>query len=114
MSFFSKLLGKSTTSEHIKILEPQDFETGIRSKKTQLIDVRTAGEYRGGHIKNATNADVSNPAFFAQVCEKMSREQPVYLYCRSGARSRMAAKKLVAMGFTEIYDLRGGYLRWPH
>ncbi|VAV83833.1 hypothetical protein MNBD_BACTEROID02-1730, partial [hydrothermal vent metagenome] len=35
-----------------------------------------------------------------------------YLYCRSGGRSRKAAKILAEMGFKEIYDLKGGYMAW--
>ncbi|NNK72081.1 MAG: rhodanese-like domain-containing protein, partial [Flavobacteriaceae bacterium] len=36
----------------------------------------------------------------------------IYLYCRSGVRSRRAARKLAKMNFDEIYDLKGGILGW--
>ena len=44
--------------------------------------------------------------------EKLDMSKPVYIYCRSGARSRKAAHKLADMGFKEIYDLQGGYSKW--
>ncbi|MEC8830755.1 MAG: rhodanese-like domain-containing protein [Bacteroidota bacterium] len=36
------------------------------------------------------------------------------MYCQSGNRSQRAARKLVKMGFTEVYDLRGGYRTWSY
>jgi rhodanese-related sulfurtransferase len=43
---------------------------------------------------------------------KLNKNKPVYVYCRSGARSQRAARKLVEMGFLKIYDLEGGYMSW--
>ena len=42
----------------------------------------------------------------------MDKDKPVYLYCRSGARSQKAARKLIDMGFEKVYDLKGGFMRW--
>lgn len=47
-----------------------------------------------------------------QQMEKLDKEKPVYIYCRSGGRSGKAAKQLADEGFTEIYDLDGGILEW--
>jgi rhodanese-related sulfurtransferase len=44
--------------------------------------------------------------------KKLNPSKPVYLYCRSGNRSGKAANLLAKMGFTEIYDLKGGYMSW--
>ncbi len=80
-------------------------------KKVQLIDVRTPNEYKSGHIKGARNIDFYSREFNVKF-NKLNKEKAVYLYCRSGSRSRHSAKKLTAMGFTEIYDLKGGILRY--
>ena len=113
MSIFNRLFGTSKEkSDRIEILNPADFSDAIAGKKVQLIDVRTPNEYGNGHIKNAVNVDFFNAAGFERYCEKMSRDKPVYLYCRSGARSRGAARKLVGMGFEKVYDLKGGYMSW--
>ncbi len=77
----------------------------------QLIDVRTPGEFAEGHLENAVNINVNSNDFAAQV-EKLDKEQPVYIYCKSGGRSGNAGKQLEAMGFKTIYDLKGGILSW--
>ena len=89
MSIFSTLFGTGKEkSDKIEILDRADFAAAIAGKKVQLIDVRTPNEYGIGHIKNAVNVDFFNAAGFERYCEKMSKDKPVYLYCRSGARSR--------------------------
>ncbi|WP_273568533.1 rhodanese-like domain-containing protein [Maribacter halichondriae] len=114
MSFLSALFGaKNETSDKIAILDRDTYAEAVTGKKVQLVDVRTANEFRGGHIKNAINIDFFNAGNFAKAFEKMDKSKPVYLYCRSGARSQKAARRLVDMGFSKIYDLKGGFMRWP-
>ncbi len=113
MSFFSFLFGSNTQqNDIIKILDPVSFKTGINSKKVQLVDVRTPNEYNGGHIKNAKNIDFFNQSDFLKEFNKLNKEEPIYLYCRSGNRSQKAAQKLDSLGFKKIFDLRGGYMNW--
>tara|TARA_R110002012_G_scaffold321944_1_gene552603 strand:- start:50332 stop:50676 length:345 start_codon:yes stop_codon:yes gene_type:complete len=113
MSFLSQLFGtKSETLKAIKNLNVAEFKMAINGKKVQLVDVRTSSEFSAGHIKNAANIDVFNSAAFEKKFEKYQKETPVYVYCRSGARSMSAAKKLVKMGFTEVVNLKGGYSAW--
>jgi len=113
MSIFGTLFGTNKEKlDKIKILDQAEFSAAIADKKVQLVDVRTPNEYVGGHIKNAMNIDFFNSGNFEKSFEKMSKDRPVYLYCRSGARSQKAAQKLIGMGFEKVVDLRGGYMRW--
>ncbi len=113
MSFFSTLFGsKKETSDKISVLDKNAYAQAISGNKVQLVDVRTSSEFNSGHIKNAINIDFFNASNFQKSFEKLNKDKPVYVYCRSGARSFKAAKKLVDMGFTQIYDLQGGYMRW--
>ncbi|MCR8668658.1 rhodanese-like domain-containing protein [Aestuariibaculum sp. M13] len=105
MSILSFLFG--TKDEKITVLSASDFKEHIQKKNVQLIDVRTPNEFKSGSIKNAKNIDIFNSAFTSK-CEALKKDQPVYVYCQSGGRSRSASKKLSSMGFTEIYDLQGG------
>lgn len=89
-----------------------DFKYSILQKNVQLIDVRTPKEYRSGHISKAVNIDVFQQSSFRPAVEKLDKNKPVYLYCRSGNRSQKAARILSDMGFDEIYDLKGGYMSW--
>lgn len=114
MSFLSSLFGGSAlNSDKFEVLSPADFKAAISKKKVQLVDVRTAREYNGGHIGKAINIDFFQGSSFKQAFEKLDKSKPVYLYCRSGARSRKAAQKALDMGFEMIYDLKGGYMAWP-
>ncbi len=87
------------------------FKEATANKKVQLIDIRRPEEFSAGHIKNAKNIDFYSADFEKLMIQELDREQPVYIYCRSGGRSGKAATKLSALGYT-IYDLEGGILDW--
>ena len=93
-------------------LDLTDFNRSIMADDIQLIDVRTPEEFEAGHIPKATNINVLNPEDFQSQVECLDPEKPVYLYCKLGGRSKRAAKELEQIGFTQLYDLRGGYLLW--
>ncbi|MEO9894039.1 rhodanese-like domain-containing protein [Aurantibacter sp.] len=113
MSLLGTLFGiKKENSDNIEVLNREAFADAIMVKDVQLVDVRTASEYGGGHIKNANNIDFFNPSNFESSFNKFDKQKPIYLYCRSGARSRKAAKKLINLGFSKVYDLKGGYMQW--
>ncbi|SDE12405.1 Rhodanese-related sulfurtransferase [Pricia antarctica] len=113
MSFLSTLFGTNKdTSDKISILDKQTYADAITDNKVQLVDVRTSSEFQSGHIKKAVNIDVMDATSFQKSFGKLNKDKPVYLYCRSGARSQKAARRLVDMGFSKIYDLKGGYMRW--
>ncbi len=113
MNFFSSLFGGSDlNSDKFEVLDKNAFKAAIRQKKVQLVDVRTPREYKGGHIGKAVNIDLFQGGSFKQAFEKFDKNKPVYLYCRSGSRSKKAAQKILDMGFEKVYDLQGGYMRW--
>ncbi len=113
MTILDLLFGKkSAASDAIKNYNTDEFKAALQGKKAQLIDVRTASEFSGGHINKAKNIDVFNASNFENECQKFNKEEPVYVYCRSGRRSTTAAKKLAKMGFTEVVNLKGGYMAW--
>ena len=103
--------GKYPDNECIELLSSEEFKSKILNKKVQLIDVRTSREYNAGHIKGAKNIDFYSGKFKTEF-NKLNKDKPLYIYCRTGSRSRHAANKLVEMGFNEIYDLKGGIVRW--
>ncbi|WP_224491041.1 rhodanese-like domain-containing protein [Robertkochia flava] len=102
----------SPGSDQVKVLSPEDYKRRISNGNAVIIDVRTKREYLEGHIEGARNLDIFQTGKFQSQCELLNREQPVYIYCRSGNRSRRASKMLSRMGFKEIYDLKGGILNW--
>ena len=113
MTFFRSLFSTTTPDTPAKILEASEFASHIKQPGVLLVDVRTAEEFSAGHISKAQNVDYFQQESFVKLFSEMDTNQPIYLYCRSGARSQKAAAQLKSMGFTELYDLKGGYLAWP-
>ena len=103
---------QSETQEPIiKVMSKEAFKVAISSKTVQLIDVRTPEEYIDGHIEGALNINVQDQNFAKQI-SKLDKTKPVYIYCRSGSRSQMAASEMKAMGFESIIDLKDGYMNY--
>ena len=82
-------------------------------KNILLLDVREEEEYIAGHAIDAvlfTLADINEESAAETI---PSKSTPVMVYCRSGVRSRAAAKLLDKMGYETVYDL-GGLIGWPY
>lgn len=94
-----------------KIVTKSEFKTLITNKEAQLIDVRTASEYNGGHIANAKNIDFNGANFKSNIA-KLDKNKPVLVYCQAGGRSGKAAAMMKEMGFKKVYDLEGGFGNW--
>lgn len=95
-----------------KVVSPAEFNTLINEQAAlQLIDVRTPGEYNGGHLAYAQNMD-SRSADQATQLATLDKNQPVFVYCLSGGRSAATARKLAGMGFSQVYDMAGGVMAW--
>lgn len=93
-------------------LTTDEFQKRLKgSHEVQLLDVRTPGEYSQGHLEKAENIDYKNPAFKEQI-DKLDKTKPVFVYCLSGGRSAAAAKVLHESGFTDVYEMQGGYMKW--
>ncbi len=88
------------------------FEKRILSGNVQVLDVRTAGEFQSGHLKNAQQADWLNKEQFAERTSYLDKTKPVLVYCASGVRSASAAKWLLDKGFKEVKNLNGGLTSW--
>jgi rhodanese-related sulfurtransferase len=89
-----------------------EFEKGIAKENIQVLDVRTAGEYNSGHIKNALLADWNNTEQFTERIKYVDKNKPVYVYCLAGGRSAAAADWMRKNGFTAVVNLEGGINAW--
>jgi len=113
MSFFSSFYTTSAqNSDAISVLIKTQFAEAIKGQDVVLIDVRTPEEFAQGAIKGSVNIDYFNQKAFIKQISSLDKNQPVYLYCRSGNRSMKAARQLVSLGFEKVYDLAGGYMAW--
>ena len=71
-----------------------------------VLDVRTPGEYAGGHYANAVNIPVDD---LANQMTKIGtdKNRPIVVYCRSGRRSAQASAYLKGQGFTQVINAGG-------
>jgi thioredoxin len=93
-------------------LTATDFAEKIKQTPSAfVIDVRTPEEFAKGHLLNAKNFNWNGENFQKQV-SPLDKTMPVFVYCLSGGRSSAAATKMREDGFTNVYELKGGIMKW--
>lgn len=108
-----------------KTTESAISETGYRSVTAEeaknlmdtesdylILDVRSTEEYDGGHIPDAVLMPDYEVADRAEQ-ELLKKDQLLLVYCRSGNRSKGAAKTLVSLGYSNVVEF-GGINDWPY
>ncbi len=76
-----------------------------------VLDIRTPEEFAEGHIAGSSNLDFYQPDF-SDSLDALDKELPYFVYCRSGNRSADAIATMKDLGFTEVYELDGGIVKW--
>ena len=102
----------SSQNTNTYTLESNEFEKGISQADIQVLDVRTATEFKTGHIKNALQADWTDKTQFSDRIQYVDKHKPVYIYCLIGGRSAAAAGWMRKNGFENVYELKGGISAW--
>lgn len=94
-----------------KITAEQAYEM-MNTQEVTIVDVRTQSEYDEGHIQNAVL--IPNETIGSEPPANLPDKNAVILvYCRSGRRSEEAARKLVNLGYVNVYDF-GGINDWTY
>lgn len=94
-------------------LNTNDWGEMMVQKPGPMIDVRTRNEFLQGHIEGGILVDITASGFIAKIEElELDKSQVIFVYCRSGNRSKTAMSTLKDMGFIEIYELNKGVLGW--
>ena len=71
-----------------------------------LLDVRRTDEFEEGHIPGAIN--IPNESIGTEeIAELPDKNQTIYVYCRSGNRSKQASQNLVDLGYTNVIEFGG-------
>ena len=100
------------TSKAVHTLDAKSFAEKLKTNENpQLLDVRTPEEYSTEHIGDAKNVNWNGDDFAAKAVA-YDKAKPIFVYCKLGGRSSQAADKLAKLGFTEIYNLDGGIMKW--
>ncbi len=109
---FAFLSCNGQASKKSQTIDAKAFNEKIATTPNpQILDVRTPGEFSSDHIDKALNVDWLGNNFVTGT-EKLDKTKPVFVYCKSGGRSQSAVDKLEELGFTNIYQLQGGILKW--
>ncbi len=95
-------------------LLPKAFEAKISTyEKPIIIDVRTAEEFKDGHIEGAVNISYFEEDLWEQLT-KFGKHETFFIYCRTGRRSIRVCTLMKNGGFDEdkIFNLDGGLIAW--
>lgn len=101
----------SAQSQEVKQVNSLEFRRLIAQDKGILLDVRTVSEYNNEYITNAGNLNYYAFDFYKKLF-LLSKGEPIYLYCNTGYRSNRAAQRLIANGYTNVYNLEHGIMEW--
>lgn len=77
-------------------------------KAHTLVDVRTQGEYRGGHVPGAVNIPLDE---LDRRIGEIPQDKPVIVICASGSRS-LSASSFIAKTHAEVFNFKGGTMAW--
>lgn len=94
----------------LRNLKGNEFAEGVnQGSKNFLIDVREPQEFKSGFIPGAVNIPLSQ---LRNRLAEIPRDRAIFLYCRSGMRSKQAAKVLAKSGYSNLAHLQGGMMAW--
>ena len=106
------LFGLFGQTNDFKIVDANEFAKYIQDKNVTVLDVRTPAEHAEGYIPGTDfNIDVLEDSYTKIATEKLPKDKPVALYCRSGNRSKKAAKILADKGY-KVVELGTGFRGW--
>ena len=107
-------VAENILTDKVKVISWKELQESDPAE-TQLLDVRTTGEYESGTIKNAHNIPVDelrNRMSEINELTEIAREKnkKIVVFCRIGLRAYLAYRILVQNGFENVFNLSGGYL----
>ncbi len=92
-------------------LGPAEAVRVINSEDALVIDVRSAADFKKGHILNARNIALARLSEHEKELAKF-KERPILCYCALGSTAPQACERLRKMGFNTVYSLKGGLNAW--
>ena len=102
------LLVGCTTNTYTSISQSEAKKMMKEEKDYIILDVRTKEEYAEGYIEGAINVPLNEIESTNKLKDK---DQIIFVYCRSGNRSKQASEILANLGYTNIYEI-GGLNTW--
>lgn len=100
-----------TTAQQKDEITTTELKALLAKKEILLVDIRTPEEYEQGFIETAKFVNFYDETFLDDIKKIIKKDQPVYLYCRSGGRSGQATEMLKAEGYKPV-NVVGGFNQW--
>ena len=110
-AFLFMITACSLNGQQANAINPDAFLKAMSAGEIQVLDVRTADEYKSGHINNSLQANWLDKNEFNDRTSHLDKNKTVYIYCLSGGRSGAAAEVLRTKGYNVI-NLEGGINAW--
>ncbi len=104
-------LTTANADTRIENVSATEFQALAAQQNGIILDVRTPEEVAQGKIPGASVLNIYDDDFERKL-NLMQKDKPIYVYCRSGGRSSQAARKMVELGFSAVYNLDGGIGAW--
>ena len=104
------IMSKNNVINHI---DANEFNSAVTKNKQDiiLIDIRTPEEFYSGHIEGSKLINFYDKNFMNEM-NKLDKNSEIYIYCRSGRRSGIAAENMKKNGFLHVYNLEKGIKSW--
>lgn len=106
MGFFSRLFGSDVPTL-------SQAEAHERLATAVVLDVREPDEYATGHLPGAVLLPLGTIDAKSAARAIPAKDREVFVYCRSGARSRRAVRRLHELGYMQAVNI-GGIASWPY
>ncbi len=95
-----------------EVLGPKDFRERLQTTDDAvLLDLRTPEELREGKLEGASQLDYFLKDFEDRVAE-LDKTKPYFIYCAGGGRSSETLELMKKLGFSAVYELKGGMTAW--
>lgn len=96
-------------NQNNSVVNPEIIQKQLKNNTIVVLDVRENSEWNVGHIDGAVHIPLGN--LDIETTKKLSKDIPIYVYCRSGRRAGEAEIKLKSLGFDNTRNI-GGIIEW--
>jgi rhodanese-related sulfurtransferase len=103
--------GDTAVEPRLETVDVDTFAEVVEGDGVVILDVRTADEYRAGHLAGAENIDYYGASFQSKL-DALDKDRSYAIYCRTDNRSGDALRIMRDLGFTDVRELDGGIVSW--
>ncbi len=112
---FISLSPNAQSDQQFTAVSPKEASVLIEKHKEDpdfvILDIRTPGEYKSGHIENSIMIDFYSKTFAEEV-NRLDKGKTYLIHCRSGNRSTRSMELFKKLRFQKIYHLSSGINGW--